>query len=144
MKNIVICLFVLVLTTSCLKKVESSGYSFDDIDLNSVRLGITTKDNVLKELGTPSIISRIDSTSPEIWIYYSDTQYGYMFFHPVVKNQEIVALSFDENNIVSMKKTYDIQARNNVNISDDSTPAKERNDSIVSDILNNIGSVKSM
>jgi len=142
MKKIIFALFLTILTTSCLKKVENSGYSFDNINLNDIKAGITTKENVLKELGTPSIKSSLDKNQPEVWIYYNDQQHEYLFFNPVIADQKILTLTFDKENIVSTINSYNSNDIRNITISEDFTKDKEKEESLIKDIINNIGTVK--
>ena len=82
-------LIILLVFTSCIRKVQNSGYSFDEVNLEGVEVGITTKDTIMKELGSPSLRSKVDEESKEIWIYYSDLKHGYFFFKPAVKQRKV-------------------------------------------------------
>jgi outer membrane protein assembly factor BamE (lipoprotein component of BamABCDE complex) len=144
MKKIIFALFIAILTTGCLRKVENSGYSFDNINLKDIKAGITTKENVLKELGSPSIKSNLDKNQPEVWIYYNDKQYGYLFFNPIIANQKILTLTFDEENIVSTINSYNSNDVQNIAISEDFTKDREVEESLIKDIINNIGTIKGM
>ena len=144
MKKIALALFLTLLTTSCLKKVENSGYSFDNANLNDIKAGITTKENVLKELGSPSIKSSIDKTQPEVWIYYNDKQHGYLFLNPVIAKQQVLTLTFDQENIVSTVNLYSKKDAKNIQISEDFTKSKEGKEGLIQDIFNNIGTVRGM
>lgn len=144
MRKIFIALFIVFLTTSCLKKVENSGYSFDNVDLNDIKAGITTKENVLRELGSPSIKSSLDKEQSEVWIYYNDKQHGYLFFNPVIAYQQILTLTFDDEDIVATMNSYDSNHAQNVSISEDYTKKAQAKESLIRDILNNIGTVKGM
>ncbi len=144
MKKIIFTLFIVILVTGCLKKVENSGYSFENTNFNNIKSGITTKENVLKELGSPSIKSQLDKNQPEVWIYYNDKQHGYLFFNPVIADQKILTLTFDQEDIVSSVNIYNIDHSQKVNVTEDFTRKKEGKESLIQDILNNIGTVRGM
>ena len=73
-------LVMLLIFTSCIRKVQNSGYSFDEVNLDDIEIGITTKVTIMKELGSPSLKSSVSEDSEEAWIYYSDAKHRYFFF----------------------------------------------------------------
>ena len=141
-------LIILILIASCIKKIETAGYSFDEINIDNIEVGITTKNTVLKELGSPSLKTNKNSDLQESWIYYSDVKNSYFFFRPKVKGRKVLALSFDTNDVVSSKEQCGFTKQNDtskeIKIVKDFTKKEEKKDNIFMDIVNNIGTVRSM
>jgi len=75
-KKIVI-ISLLILTTSCLSRVEKSGYSFELTDYK-VQEGASTKSEILQNMGSPTLVDDIDGT--ESWIYLQEDVRSLLFF----------------------------------------------------------------
>ncbi len=140
-------LTALIMFSSCIRKTDNCGYSFEEADLNEIQVGITTQENVLREFGSPSIKSKVDEQSKEVWIYYSDVKHSYFFFRPTVNDKKVLAITFNDENVVSSKEQKgmeNINGAGNIRIVRDYTKTKDNSDNVFVDIMNNIGTVTSM
>ncbi len=98
MKKLLFALFLIINLTSCIKNTYRSGYLFDLSDHQLVQEGITSKERVLKIMGSPTIISNLDD---ETWIYYSEESERILFFIPDIKERTILTLKFDRSETVN-------------------------------------------
>ncbi len=92
--------------SACSFRVDKSGYMFDNNDIDFIKKGVTSKNTLLKSLGTPTIISPIHDK--ELWIYYSENIRYVLFFKPKVIDRDILLLKFDEENRVNYVKKLDL------------------------------------
>jgi outer membrane protein assembly factor BamE (lipoprotein component of BamABCDE complex) len=100
-------LLVFLIISACSFRVDKSGYMFENSDIDFIKKGVTSKNTILKSLGSPTIMSQIDSK--ESWIYYSENIKHILFFKPTVINRNILILKFDEENRVNYVKKLDIE-----------------------------------
>ncbi len=79
MKKLLI-LFLIFIINSCVSRVDKRGYMFDLSGHEQLQEGVTTKDNLIKIMGSPTLISDFDES--ESWIYYSENVKYLLFFKP--------------------------------------------------------------
>jgi outer membrane protein assembly factor BamE (lipoprotein component of BamABCDE complex) len=94
-KKLSVVIFLLLALNSCLSRPEKRGYIFDGVDHGSLQEGITTKEKVLKIMGSPTLISDLDYD--ETWIYYAEDSDSFLFFRPNITGRNIFVLSFDSS-----------------------------------------------
>ena len=97
---VILSLFLL----SCAPVIKPHGYKIEDILLNKPQeIGISSKDDLLKAFGSPSIkIEDIGNT----WIYLATTKEKKVFSKDEFKDQIVFAFNFDSNNILISQEIY--------------------------------------
>ena len=97
---VILSLFLL----SCAPVIKPHGYQIEDILLNKPQeIGISSKDDLLKIFGSPSIkIEDIGNT----WIYLATTKEKKVFSKDEFKDQIVFAFNFDTNNILISQEIY--------------------------------------
>ena len=105
--------FVLIffIISSCSFRVDKSGYMFENSDINFIKKGVTSKNTLLKNLGSPTVFSYIKNE--EVWIYYSESVKHVLFFKPYAIERDILVLKFDEEERVSSFKKLDLNDEDN-------------------------------
>ncbi len=139
MINKILLLLTLILTTSCLSRIENNGYSFNLADYEAKK-GLSSKMEVSKNMGSPTIINYIDGE--ELWIYLEEEVKKLLFFKPQILKRKILLITFDKNNIVKNLNQYDIKDENHIVFSKDKTKIKEIEKGFFADISGNIGQIK--
>lgn len=141
-----ICLILLVnsllILCSCTHKIDNQGYIFDDLDFSKIQKNVTSKNTILQIYGSPSFYS--DVSSKEYWFYYSNQIKKFLFFKPEILNQNILIVSFDEDNRVDFMKILDIKDKDysfyfNIN----RTEVKGHDKGFFKSIFENVGTIKS-
>jgi len=132
-------LIVIYSLTSCVNPVEKRGYSFDLSDYKLVKKGISSKESVLGFMGSPTLVSNIDSE--ELWVYFSEDVRKVMFFKPKILYRKIMAISFDKTNIVKEVSNYGLKDQKEVSFVSDYTKVKSHKKSFWSRIFKNVGQV---
>lgn len=106
MKNFFIGIFLLTLLNACASRLEKHGYMFDLSDHETLQEGVTTKERVLRIMGSPTIISNLDSD--EAWIYYSEDVRHFLFFNPDATSRNLLTVRFDHSGAISELKRIDL------------------------------------
>ena len=137
-KKILPILFLIIFTTSCLSRIENKGYSFNLTDYE-VKKGLSSKEEVSKNMGSPTLINYIDDKI--FWIYFEEEVRKLLFLKPKILKRKILLITFDKNNIVKDLKHYNIKDENNIKFSHNTTKVKEIEEGFFSDLFGNIGQV---
>ena len=89
---------------SCAPIIKPHGYQIEDILLNKPQeIGISSKEDLLKAFGTPSIkIEDIGNT----WLYLATTKEEKVFTKDEFKDQIVFAFNFDSNDILISQEVY--------------------------------------
>ena len=138
-KKIPFLLFTLLFLGSCLARTENSGYSFDLTDYK-IKKGISSKDEIIKNMGSPTLIS---SNNDEVfWIYFEEKIRKLLFFKPTTVSRKITLITFNQNNIVKEVSNYSLSDEKNIKFSDKKTAVTEIKKGLLEDLFGNIGTVR--
>lgn len=138
MKRYVYIFLLVLFTSSCISRsITHKGNIFDNNDVDSIRVGLTDKNDILQNFGYPLNISYFDKN---IWIYYSYQMKEILFFKPYISDQKVLVVRFNNENIVSDMYLYNIDSNNYeiLNTTDTSIQDKQN---VIQDILSNIGQI---
>ncbi len=138
MKVIAILLSILFVT-SC-SQIEKRGYSFELSDYKLLKEGINNKNHTLDAMGYPSLIS--DSGNGELWIYYSEDVEKFLFFKPKTLDRQIIAISFNNQEIINKISNYDLKDQNPIKINPNYTEVESSKLPWWKQIFGNIGQVR--
>jgi len=141
MKKIICNIFLILALSSCIKNEERHGFSFELADPELVQEGITTKERVLKIMGSPTLISNLDTS--ETWIYYSEDLQRVLFFLPDVKERKILTLKFDKDETVNSIEKFDLtNEAKDLKFASQFTEVKSNKIGFFKSIYSNVGQVK--
>lgn len=127
----------LALTSACAPVMESHGYFAKQADLDAVKEGGQSQREIEMMMGSPSTIAAFD---PNTWYYIGSISNAFAWRAPVVLSRHVVAIKFDdETKTVTDLKEYTILDGRVVAFSDDVTPTKGRELSILEQLLGNVG-----
>lgn len=110
MKNFCCRIFLILLLSSCIKNSNRYGYLFDLSDHQLVQEGVTSKERLMKIMGSPTLVSNLDVD--ETWIYYSEDADNILFFLPKVTERTIVTIKFDDSETVRSIDRLDLSHEN--------------------------------
>lgn len=144
MKKILSAFLIFLSLTSlcgCLNRLEKHGYMFDLSDYNLVEKDISSKERVLKLMGSPTLISNLDSR--ESWIYYAEEVNYLLFFYPSVKNRKILLLKFDDSEIVRNVEFFDLKNEDQkISFVSKYTAVDGHEEGIIKAIFSNVGQIR--
>lgn len=127
---------MLPLQTACIKNKENIGYTFDENTVERIRIGQSRTDYVRNVLGSPSAQS---SYGTPVWYYISTEQEHIAFLNPSIKEQKILAITFNDKDIVSDMTYYSSENAKDISFSRDSVPTEGHDMNMLQQLLGNIG-----
>ncbi len=121
---------------SCTPTVAKRGNTIEDDQLQQIKVGESTREDVAKVLGTPTQMATFDDKT---WYYIGQRTEKEAFFDPELKEQKIVTVEFTpEGKVLSVNKTGAELARN-IDPASGKTPTYGKDITILQQLLGNIG-----
>lgn len=117
--------------------VDHRGFVPDEGQLETIKVGVDSKLSVSSRLGTPSTAGDFNG---ETWYYISSDQELFTYHRPKIVKQEIVAIHFDQNDVVSDVRRYGIEDGRVVDFVKRETPTRGKELSLLQQLLGNVGS----
>ncbi len=138
------------LVTGCTATRDFHGYVPDQAFPEDVKPDVDTRSTVLARLGTPSTTSMFDATSQavsqtgkeKLWVYMSSTRELLTFYYPKVVQRSIIAIQFDDEDVVSDVLIYDVDDGKVVDYSSRVTPTRGRELGILEQLFGTLGSLR--
>jgi outer membrane protein assembly factor BamE (lipoprotein component of BamABCDE complex) len=138
---------LLVLFTSvsalanCAPSVEQRGNLPASEKLSEIHAGSTTKDEVVKILGTPSSVSVFNNDKS--WYYISRRTAQTAFFEPAVLDQQVYIVRFDDQGVVKTVDHKVLEDGKEISPVARATPAPGRELSFLEQLIGNLGKFNS-
>jgi outer membrane protein assembly factor BamE (lipoprotein component of BamABCDE complex) len=123
----------------CTATRDFHGYVPDQALPEDVTPAVDTRSTVLARLGTPSTTSVFDD---KLWVYMSSTRERLAFYYPKVVQRHIIAVQFDEDDVVSDVLIYDTEDGRVVDYNSRVTPTRGRELGILEQLFGTIGSLR--
>ena len=127
------------LMAGCAATRDFHGYVPDQALATDVQPAVDTRSTVLARLGTPSTTSIFND---DLWVYMSSTRELLTFYYPKVVAREIVAIQFDEDDVVSDVLVYDVNDGRTLAYNSRVTPTRGRELGILEQLFGTIGSLR--
>ena len=135
-------IFLLIALNACVSKVDKRGYMFDMSDHNLLQEGITSKERVLKIMGSPTLISDLDSD--EAWIYYAEDLKRLLFFKPDIISRDVLVVRFNEAGTIRELNRIDLNdEEKQLQFAANFTNVESRKIGFLKSLFSNVGQVKS-
>lgn len=125
-----------VTLAACSATIEERGYIVDESDFERVQAGTTTEAQIEEILGSPSTVATVDG---KVWYYISSTFEKLMFYEPEEIDRTVVAVYFDENNIVQELAYYGLEDGRIINFRTRKTPTRGKELTVLGQIFGNLG-----
>lgn len=126
----------LITVSACSPKVENRGYVSQEDWKDSIKVGQSSKQDVLEKLGSPSAQSSFGS---EIWYYISSHKESIAFLKPEIVSQDSIKITFDNSGIISDIKNYDVKDGKEIELVKRETPTEGHSLSFIDQTLGNLG-----
>jgi len=120
----------------CSPTIQQEGNVPDADQVVKINPGVDDKNRVGQLLGSPSSISAFQDRT---WYYISRRTEQTAFFDPQVVEQEVLAITFDSQNIVQDMKIYGLENGRMVQMVDRVTPTYGNDLTIIQQVLGNLG-----
>jgi outer membrane protein assembly factor BamE (lipoprotein component of BamABCDE complex) len=122
--------------TACSPTIQQEGNVPDPDQVVQINPGVDDKNRVTQLLGSPSSTSAFQDRT---WYYISRRTEQTAFLDPQVVEQEVLAVTFDAQNIVQDMKVYGVENGRMVQMVDRSTPTHGNDLTFVQQLLGNLG-----
>jgi outer membrane protein assembly factor BamE (lipoprotein component of BamABCDE complex) len=116
--------------------VDQRGNLPEPEKVSAIQPGTTTKDQVVKILGSPSSASTFDDKT---WYYISRKTEQVAFLQPKVLDQQVFIVDFDDNNVVKDVGHKTLADGESVSPAAGATPAPGRELSFLEQLIGNVG-----
>lgn len=135
MKKTILLVFVSLMAAACTPTQAVRGNIVEDYRLSEITPGISTRQNVLTSLGSPTTQAPFDDN---IWYYIGQKTEKTGIFDPKVTEEKIVVVAFDEAGIVQQAQVVDAD-RINIPRVRDKTPTGGNEISPLQQMMGNLG-----
>lgn len=125
-----------LLLSACSPTYTNHGFTPQIAELDDISAGRDTRGSVLRKLGRPSTVSSFDS---DAWYYAASRVEKYAFYAPEVIERKVVAVSFDDNGLVTRVGQYGLEDGRIVDLVTRRTPTYGREVTILQQIFGNLG-----
>lgn len=129
-------LCVLAAAAGCTPRIDQRGNKPDEDQVVQINPGVDDKNRVAELIGTPSTISTFDDRT---WYYISKRTETTAFFDPDVKDQEVLAVNFNEDGIVESMRLYGQEDGRTIAYVDRITPTEGKELTIIQQLFGNLG-----
>ena len=127
---------ILTVMGGCSPDIEQRGELPPPEKIAAIHPGNTTKDQVVKILGTPSSTGIFDDKS---WYYISRRTKQISFLAPDVMDQQVYIVNFDDKGVVKDVDHKGLKDSRDITPAPGATPAPGRELSFLEQVLGNVG-----
>lgn len=141
MKRVAALALVLALgggVAGCSPVIENHGYAPDQTLLAEITVGQDTRDSVRRKIGRPGTTGAFNDQG---WYYVSTTVERYTYHEPKVVDRHIVAVEFDDNNLVASVNTYGVEDGRVIDLATKTTPTHGRQLTVLQQLFGNFGRI---
>ncbi len=124
--------------SGCAAEVKNHGYAPNDELLAEITAGTDTRGSVRRKVGRPSTTGVFTESG---WYYVATTVEHYMYYEPKVTDRRVVAVQFDENDVVAAVNVYGLADGRIIDLQTRTTPTHGRELTILQQLLGNLGSL---
>lgn len=129
------CAAAVLILASC-SNIVNRGHLKEDEEVAKIKAGITSRADVVKNLGTPSSES---SFGPKTWYYITVIRETRSILPPKILDQHVVEIVFDSRDVVTSVKTYSMSDAKNIQIAQRVTPSEGQHLGFFEQIFANLG-----
>jgi len=131
-------LFAAIAAAGCEPVVRTHGYAPVPEVLSDIRVGADTRGSVRRKIGRPTAEGLFGETD---WVYVATTIEHLTYHEPRVVDRRVVAIAFDENDVVSALDEFGMEDGRVVPLRPGTTPTYGRQLGILEQFLGNIGNI---
>jgi outer membrane protein assembly factor BamE (lipoprotein component of BamABCDE complex) len=122
--------------SACEAVYDTHGNLPDPDSVLQIQPGIDDRRQVAELLGSPSAVATFNNRT---WYYISKKTKTVSFLDPVVLDQEVLAIQFDNAGLVSDMRIYGLENARDITPDPNSTPTSGKELTILQQLMGNIG-----
>jgi outer membrane protein assembly factor BamE (lipoprotein component of BamABCDE complex) len=124
------------LLTACQGEMEVRGNLPDQELVEEIQPGVSTRDDVVNLLGSPSAQSTFIN---DTWFYIGQRRERFAFLTPEVQERQVLEITFRPDDFVAERRVYTLQDGQEVEIVERETPTEGREITVLQQLIGNIG-----
>ena len=124
------------LLASCATIVDQRGFAPTPGSIEKLDVGSQSREDVVRLIGSPSTVGTFN---PNVWYYISQKQETYAFFKPVMLEQNVMQLSFNDSGRLQGIKKYELADGKDIDMVSRITPTAGKELTVLEQIMGNVG-----
>lgn len=127
---------VLLALSACAPTIANRGNMVDPEKLAEVKVGETTREQVVSAIGSPTQVGTFDEN---VWYYYGRSTKQYSFLDPEVVKQQAIEVRFNDEGIVTAVNQLDPKEAQDISPVARRTPTYGHETTFVEQLVGNLG-----
>lgn len=127
---------VAILLTACSPTINERGNLADPELLSQITPGVATRNDILILLGSPSSTATFGDGT---WYYIAARTETLAFYEPTVREQQVIAIDFDESGAVTGMRRYGLDDARDIEVVERVTPTSGKKLTILQQLVGNFG-----
>ena len=126
----------LPLLAGCETIVDQRGFAATPGSVEKLEIGTQSREDVIRLIGSPSSVATFN---PSVWYYISQKQETWAFMKPIMLEQTVLQLTFNETGRLQAMKKYDLTEARDIEMVSRITPTAGKELTVLEQILGNVG-----
>jgi outer membrane protein assembly factor BamE (lipoprotein component of BamABCDE complex) len=126
----------LPLLTACETTVDQRGFAATPGSVEKLEIGSQSREDVIRLIGSPSTVATFN---PNTWYYITQKQETWAFMKPVMQEQNVLQLTFNETGRLQAMKKYELSEAKDIEMVSRITPTAGKELTILEQIMGNVG-----
>ena len=119
---------LLVALPGCDPNFNQRGFAPTPGSVEKLEVGTQSREDVIRLVGSPSAVST-----------FSETQESFAFLKPVITEQKVIQVTFNDSGRIAGIKNYDLAEAENIAMVQRITPTSGKELTVLEQILGNVG-----
>jgi outer membrane protein assembly factor BamE (lipoprotein component of BamABCDE complex) len=120
----------------CESIVDQRGFAATPGSVEKLEIDTQSREDVVRLIGSPSAVATFN---PNVWYYISQKQEYYAFFKPVMLEQRVLQLNFNDSGRLTALKNYDLADGKDIAMVSRITPTAGKEITVLEQIMGNVG-----
>ena len=121
---------------ACETIVDQRGFAATPGSVEKLEVGSQSREDVIRLIGSPSTVATFN---PNTWYYISQKQETWAFMKPVMLEQNVMQLNFNDSGRLTAMKKYELADSRDIAMVSRITPTAGKELTILEQILGNVG-----
>ena len=124
------------LLASCDTIIDQRGFAPTPGSVEKLEAGTQSREDVVRLIGSPSTVGTFN---PNVWYYISQKQETYAFLKPVILEQNVMQLTFNDTGRLQAIKKYELADGKDIDMVSRITPTAGKELTVLEQIMGNVG-----
>ena len=120
----------------CDSIIDYRGFAPTPGSVEKLEAGTQSREDVIRLIGTPTAVATFN---PNVWYYISQKQETWAFTKPVMLEQDVLQLNFNDSGRLQAMKKYDLSEARDIAMVSRITPTAGKELTVLEQIMGNVG-----